>query len=149
MPCLNLSAYPASHRLHVSGQCQLPGHFYPHTSSPLRLPSSWHPSSLLSPSPFYPFSWQPEGILSHLQARHNHLPTFHLPQLPLAQGHGQCLLHPAGTATQSHVLSCLYALYLLFPLPGILFYATISLANCYFFSKTQVTSSRKSSLTSP
>lgn len=48
-----------------------------------------------------------------------------------------------------HSLSCLYVSHLLFPLPGILFSATISLANCYFSSKTQFTSSGKASLTFP
>lgn len=187
MLCLNLSACPASRRLHVARPVPAAWTSLPTRPRPLRLNSpgccpssalssassslsacnspvtpqspggkSRQPSHSVSPQELpplpwdecsssllslHPFPWQPERNLAYLQVRRSGLPTSHLPQLSWPKDMATVSCSLQGPLLSPHALSCLYALHLLFPLPGILFSATISLTNCYL-SWTQLSPSR-------
>lgn len=125
-------------------------HPNPRVASPGNLPTQSAPQSccpfpgVSAPPPYspsHPFPWQPERNLPYLQVRRSGLPTSHLPQLSWPKGMATVFCSLRGPLLSPHILSCLYALYLLFPLPRILFSATISLTNCYL-SWAQLTPSR-------
>lgn len=153
--CL-LSACPASYRLCVprpvpTAWMSLSAHLQS-TQTPQRCPSL--PWGLVPLLPALPLTF-PSFLLAergHFYTCRSYpiicpLPTCPSSSWPKDMVSVSCILQ--GALLSLHVLYCLYAMYFLFPLPGILFSATIRLANCYFSSKTQLTSSRKSSLTSP
>lgn len=124
-----------------------PSHPSHRVGSPGNLPTQSAPKScrpfpgVNAPPPCSPFPWQPERNLAYLQVRRSGLPTSHLPQLSWPKDMATVSCSLQGPLLSPHALSCLYALHLLFPLPGILFSATISLTNCYL-SWTQLSPSR-------